>query len=99
MNAQKRPLKQGEHRREAERLIEARRAEFEATKAIIEEQRKLMIQEHAAKMHAYLPPGTLMTEEDLEYFPAEIRDEIKGRLEENRGQKQFGLKQTIDSYT
>ena len=72
---------------------------LEAKKAIIEEQRKLMIQEHAAKMHAYLPPGTLMTEEDLEYFPAEIRDEIKGRLEENRGQKQFGLKQTIDSYT
>ena len=117
MNAQKRRLKQHEHRREVERLIDARRAEFEATKeaelhaqeeekllleakkAIIEEQRKLMIQEHAAKMHAYLPPGTLMTEQDLEYFPAEIRDEIKGRLDANRDQKQFGLKQTIDSYT
>eukprot|EP01050_Picozoa_sp_SAG11_P011386 SAG11_NODE_1204_length_5531_cov_3.137518_1_plen_412_part_00 len=117
MNAQKRRMKQMEHRREVERLIEARRAEFEANKqaelqaheeekllleakkAIIEEERKKMIEEHAEKLHAYLPPGTIMTEKDLEYFPAEVRGEIQQRLSERRGEKNFGLKQTIDSYT
>eukprot|EP01047_Picozoa_sp_COSAG01_P080637 COSAG01_NODE_15757_length_1302_cov_89.434746_1_plen_101_part_10 len=85
------------------RLIEARRAEFEAQKeaqiqeredqaqlnaakqAIIEEERKKMIMEHAAKLYGHLPPGTIMSEKDLEYFPAEIRDEIRAKLASGTG--------------
>jgi hypothetical protein len=101
------------------RLIEARRAEFEAQKeaqiqeredqaqlnaakqAIIEEERKKMIMEHAAKLYGHLPPGTIMSEKDLEYFPAEIRDEIRAKLASGTGgpASKFGIKQTIQSYT
>ena len=117
MNAQKRRVKQAEHGREVQRLIEARRAEFEATKraqleqqeeeklllaakkAIIEEERKKLLEQYAGELHGYLPAGTLMQESDLQYFPAEIRDEIASKLDESRGTQQFGLKQTIQSYT
>jgi hypothetical protein len=119
MNAQKRRLKQAEHRREVERLIEARRAEFEAQKEaelmeredearlkatkqdIIEEQRRIMISEHAAKLAGYLPPGTIMSEADLEHFPAEFRDDIKAKLADGTGgpASKHGIKQTVQSYT
>jgi|EP01046_Picozoa_sp_COSAG06_P003690 hypothetical protein len=121
MNAQKRRMKQADHRREVERLIEARRAEFEAQKAaeliegqdggvlgeakrkIIEEERQKMIAEHAAKLYGYLPPGTLLSEQDLEYFPPELREEVKAGLANgdwNEGRKaKHGLRQTIQSYT
>lgn len=121
MNAQKRRMKQADHRREVERLIDARRAEFEAQKAaeliegqdggvlgeakrqLIAEERKKMIAEHAAKLYGYLPPGTLLSEDDLEYFPAELREEVKAGLAkgdwtEGRIAK-FGLRQTVQSYT
>lgn len=119
LNAQKRRMKQAEHRREVERLIEARRVEYEAQKetelqeredekvllgakqSIIEEQRKLMIMEHASKLAGYLPPGTIMSEADLEHFPAEFRDEIRQKLADGTGgpASKHGIKQTIQSYT
>ena len=121
MNAQKRRMKQADHRREVERLIDARRAEFEAQKAaeliegqdggvlgeakrqLIAEERKKMIAEHAAKLYGYLPPGTLLSEDDLEYFPAELREEVKAGLAKGdwtEGRKaKFGLRQTVQSYT
>ena len=61
------------------------------------------VAEHAAKLYGYLPPGTLLSEEDLEYFPPELRDEVKAGLakgEWTEGRKaKHGLRQTIQSYT
>ena len=121
MNAQKRRMKQADHRREVERLIEARRVEYEAQKeaerlegmdggdltgakaAIIEEERRKMIMEHAAKLYGYLPPGTLLDQKDLEFFPEDLREEIQQGLASgdwHNGRKaKHGIKQTIQSYT
>ena len=62
MNAQKRRMKQADHRREVERLIEARRAEFEAQKAaelveggdggVLAEAKRQIIEEERKRMLA-----------------------------------------------
>ena len=75
----------------------------EAKRIIIEEERQKMIAEHAAKLYGYLPPGTLLSEKDLEYFPADLREEVQAGLQNGdwtEGRKaKHGLRQTIQSYT
>ena len=59
--------------------------------------------EHAAKLYGYLPPGTLLDQKDLEFFPEDLREEIQQGLASgdwHNGRKaKHGIKQPIHSYT
>lgn len=83
MNAQKRRMKIQEHKREAEKLVQARRDLFAQERAkeadqyrhvtdaeterlaIIEEERRRLLQEYASELKDFLPKGVLERESDI----------------------------------
>ncbi|XP_054243968.1 meiosis-specific nuclear structural protein 1 [Indicator indicator] len=91
MNAQKRRMKQLEHGRAVEKLIEERHKQLTAEKereleerqleerreaekrAIVEEERRKLLKEHASKLLGYLPQGILKGEDDINMLGEEFR--------------------------
>ncbi|XP_049628797.1 meiosis-specific nuclear structural protein 1 [Suncus etruscus] len=99
MNAQKQRMKQLEHRRAVEKLIEERRNQFLADKQheieewqlqqrrqgcineIIEEERRKLLKEHAAKLIGYLPKGVFKKEDEINILGEEFRKAYQKRSE------------------